>query len=500
MVSTLLNTTDDDRLLQILREDDQWWETHRILRYFPDGGPLRRELYAKHMEFFRAGARYPLRLMLKGNRVGGTEGFGCELTYHLTGDYPSWWEGYRFDHPIVAWAAGDTNPKTQEIIQAKLFGTKDARLTSKVGTGIIPGDTITGVTMRTGVPGAIETARIAYKTGGESVLTLKSFEQGVESFQGNEIHVIWLDELAPLAILAECIVRLTPTTWFEGGILAWTVTPEEGMTDAILEFLPDGQVPDGEQQPPKFVMLIGWDDVPHLSDVAKRTLEAGIPAYQLDARKRGIPMLGSGVIYPIAEDDYCIDPFELPPHFRRAYGMDVGWNRTAVLWGAYDPDNDIWYVYNEHYRGQAEPSVHAAAIKGRGEWIPGVIDPAARGRSQRDGYQLLHGYIHDYGLILTTANNAVEAGIYQVWERLSSGRLKVFRSLSNLRKEMRLYRRDEKGRIVKTDDHLCDALRYLIMSGGDVATPVPVPKSRLEDEDDEERLMVGRRSSAAWMG
>jgi hypothetical protein len=97
-----------------------------------------------------------------------------------------------------------------------------------------------------------------------------------------------------------------------------------------------------------------------------------------------------------------------------------------------------------------------------------VIDPAARGRSQQDGRQLMEDY-RDLGLDLTEAINTREAGIYQVWERLSTGRLKVCRSLSNWRKEIRLYRRDEKGNIVKLNDHLCDATRYLVMSGQEVA-------------------------------
>lgn len=475
----------------------QWHKYNKIHRYFPDEGPLRRELYTKHMEFFAAGATHYLRLFLAANRVGKTEGIGCELTYHLTGLYPHWWQGRRFNTPITAWVAGDTNPKTQEIIQAKLFGTEDARQTERLGTGIIPRDAIEGLVMRAGVPGAIQSARITSAHGGSSTLTLKSFEQGVESFQGNEVHFIWADELMPAAILSECVIRTAPTPWFEGGMVAWTVTPIEGLTDGIMEFLPDGRISTEEQIPPKYVVNATWDDVPHLSDEVKDALKAGIPPYQLDARARGIPALGAGVIYPVPEEDYVVEPFEIPPHWRRAYGMDVGWNRTAAVWGAYDPDADIWHLYNEHYRGQAEASVHAAAIRGRGDWIPGVIDPASRGRAQADGRRLFVDY-RDLGLSLTIAQNAVEAGIYQVWERLSTGRLKVFSTLQNWLKEARLYRRDEKGRVVKVDDHLMDGTRYLILSGAEVAIPVPVKKDeRLEPMP---TRALGRHASLGWMG
>ena len=216
-----------------------------------------------------------------------------------------------------------------------------------------------------------------------------------------------------------------------------------------------------------------WQDAPHLSEKQKADLYAAIPPYQRDARTKGIPQLGSGAIYQIPESEIIVDPFELPAYFRRAFALDVGWNHTAALWGALDPDTDILYLYSEHYRGQAEPEVHAHAIRQRGEWIPGVIDPAARGRQQKDGDRLLSIYRDELGLPITPANNAREAGIYAVTMRLSTGRLKVFRSLTSFLSEYRIYRRDDKGQIVKENDHLMDACRYLIMSGLQIAADMP---------------------------
>jgi hypothetical protein len=140
--------------------------------------------------------------------------------------------------------------------------------------------------------------------------------------------------------------------------------------------------------------------------------------------------------------------------------------------------SDCWFLYTEHYRAQAEPSIHATAIKARGEWVPGVIDPASRGRSQTDGHALLDIYLQ-LGLKVVPADNRVtgeEGGLYAVWERLSTGRLKVFRTLQNWQREYRLYRRDEKGKVVKKDDHLMDATRYLVMSGREHAITQPVAK------------------------
>jgi hypothetical protein len=105
---------------------------------------------------------------------------------------------------------------------------------------------------------------------------------------------------------------------------------------------------------------------------------------------------------------------------------------TAAVWAAHDYDSDTVDLYSEYYRSHAEPSVHAQAIQGRGDWIPGVIDPASRGRSQHDGEQLIKLY-KDLGLQhLEVADNSVEAGIYEVWQRMPSGRLKVFRQVDQL--------------------------------------------------------------------
>ena len=228
----------------------------------------------------------------------------------------------------------------------------------------------------------------------------------------------------------------------------------------------------------KFVCFATWDDVPHLSEEAKAGLLGSYQPHERDARTKGVPSLGSGAIYPVAEDDILCDPFQIPPFYKCAYGLDVGWNRTAAVFGALDTDSDILYLYSEYYRGQAEPAVHTQAIQARGDWIPGVIDPAARASSQHDGEKLLEKY-HELGLTrLSVADNAVGSGIYAVWERMSSGRLKVFRTMQNWLSEYRIYRRDEKGKIVKENDHLMDATRYLVVSGVQLASFRPIEEQK----------------------
>jgi phage terminase large subunit-like protein len=441
--------------LELLTERKRRTDRRRLFTYYPEGGPLRRELYAKHMAFFEAGRTHRERCMLAANRVGKTEGVGgYETVLHLTGRYPEWWNGRRFSRPVKGWAAGDTAKTVRDILQRKVLGPP-----GEFGTGLIPGDDIISTSPWAGVPDAVENVQVRHVSGGASLLQFKSYDQKREAFQGTEQDLIWLDEESPLSIYTECLLRLMTTN----GILLATFTPLEGLSETVMHFLPDGQIKD-VQDGPRFVIMATWDDVPHLSEQVKKELWEAIPPYQRDARAKGIPQLGSGAIFPVPESDILCDPFELPDYWPRCYALDVGWNRTAALWLAQDPGSRIAYAYSEHYRGQAEPSVHAEGIRARGDWIPGVIDPAARGRSQRDGEQLLQNY-RDLGLKLTPADNAVESGLYDVWEMMSGGRFKVFRHLQNWLSEYRLYRRDEKGRVVKVNDHLMDCTRYGVASG-----------------------------------
>jgi hypothetical protein len=150
----------------------------------------------------------------------------------------------------------------------------------------------------------------------------------------------------------------------------------------------------------------------------------------------------------------------IPDHWIQAYGFDVGWNATAAVWGALNRESDVLYLHSCYKQGHEKPIIHAAAVKARGEWVPGLSDPAALGRGQRDGKQLMLEY-NDLGLKLVPAENPVEAGILKLYKRMTTGRLKVFKSLVQWLEEFRIYRRDEKGKVIKEFDHLMDCSRYL---------------------------------------
>lgn len=227
-----------------------------------------------------------------------------------------------------------------------------------------------------------------------------------------------------------------------------------------------------EVSPSKYYVTAGMDDVPHVDEKTRKEIEASTPPHLRGARMRGEPSLGSGAIYPVDPAFFRVAPFEIPPYFRRGFGFDPGWFKTAAVWGAYDGDNDTLYLISEHYRGEAEPSIHADSIKARGVWQPGFADYAGRGV---DGERVIEKY-RAFGLNLVNADKAVDAGIMEVHQRLSTGRMKVFSTLSNWFDEFRFYIRNEKGAIVKENDHLMDATRYLAMAIPQMITK-PVPQA-----------------------
>lgn len=405
-----------------------------------------REGYVKHMAVIKATSSLRQVSMMAANRVGKSELGSYMVTAWATGRYPHWWDGKRFKKPVNIQVAGETGKLVRDSMQKKLLGELGHH-----GTGSIPKECILSVTPKAGIPNAVDTILVKHESGGTSIIQFQSYDQGREAFQATERDVIWDDEEPPLDVYTEQLLR-TMTT---GGVVLCTFTPLKGVSETVLHL--QAQAEEGKAA----VISATWDDAPHLGEEEKKELFETLPPHQREARSKGVPSLGSGAIYPVLEQEFVIDPISIPEHWALGYGFDVGWNNTAACWGALDRDSDVLYIYADYKQGQKEPALHASAIKQRGEWIRGAIDPASAGRSQKDGQQLINLY-KGQGLNLIKADNTVEAGIFDVYERLTTGRLKVFSTCTKLLEEYRLYRRDEKGRIVKQNDHIMDALRYLV--------------------------------------
>lgn len=204
---------------------------YKIHRYFPAEGPLRRELYPQHMQFIRAGATYPERCFMAGNRTGKTLTAAFEIAHHLTGEYPDWWPGRRFTTPGDWWVAGKDGKTTRDIPQLELWGPPEMPQ-----TGMIPAHRIVGRTSKPGIPNGLETISVRHVSGGVSTVQFKSFDQGRDSFQGTAKQGIWLDEECPADVYTECLLRTMTTD----GIVIVTFTPLMGITQLIEQWLRNG--------------------------------------------------------------------------------------------------------------------------------------------------------------------------------------------------------------------------------------------------------------------
>jgi phage terminase large subunit-like protein len=200
---------------------------------FPAAGPFRRELYVKHLEFFRAGATHRERLFMAGNRCGKTVAGAYEVALHLTGQYPEWWEGRRFECAIEAWVAGQTAHTTRDIVQLALLGRWN-----EFGTGMIPGDALLGYTLKGRPAHAVDTVCVQHASGGVSLLGFKAYREGASAFQGTAKHLIWNDEEPDLETYVEQTIRtmIVPGS-AEGGMVLVTFTPLEGWSDVVESFL-----------------------------------------------------------------------------------------------------------------------------------------------------------------------------------------------------------------------------------------------------------------------
>lgn len=423
---------------------------------FPATGTLRRDLYPKHLKFFQAGEFGAERAFIAANRVGKTFAGLYEMILHCTGRYPEWWPGKRFTKPVECWLVGETGETIRDTMQQLLVGQ------GEMWTGLIPKACVARDPLgMAGISNGFGQYFIKHSTGGVSRIVTKSYNSGIEAFKGAAIHVVMLDEQCPLNIYTECQMRTVTTS----GIVYLTFTPDNGATDTVLYFMED---------PSRFKVKVGWKDVPHIPKDVQESLIKKIPPHLIPCKTEGEIYLGTGAVYPISESQITEEPFKIPSSWPRCFAFDPGWNKTAALWAAYDTESDVWHLYSEYYAGHAEAAIHAKAIRARGRWIPGIADPYTEyGSKGKDGISFLPTY-EEEGLQLMMANNKdKDAGIFDVYELFSTGRLKVANTLKNFLHEYKLYRRDDNGRIVKKNDHLMDCLRYLIKHGREVAIKEP---------------------------
>jgi phage terminase large subunit-like protein len=431
--------------------------------------------YPKQLAFHNAvgkGTTRPAteRLGLGGNQVGKTTLGAMEMAMHLTGRYPIWYAGVRYQHPIEAVAAGVTNNSTRDIIQLALLG--DPLDEKKLGTGAIPIDCIGKPTRKAGVTNAYDSCTVKHFTGGKfdgmSNLYLRAYEQGFKAFMGVGFQVGWMDEEPPQAVLSQFLRAMIAQ---RDPILFMTMTPEEGMTATVAQFMND--LKEGQ-----YLTTLTWDDAPHLSEETKRVMIEKFPEHEREMRRNGSPLMGAGVVFSTPDEDLTVDPFEIPAHWAQINGVDFGWDHPfGAARIAWDRDNDIVYVTAEYRESRVLPAIHAVTLNAWGTWIPVAWPHDGLNTEKGTGEQLRSNYVAEgVNFLPWKATNSPQAGQKEgeggnsVWasltemiERMQTGRFKVFRSCKLFFEEKRMYHTNLKGEIVKQGDNVLDACRYAVM-------------------------------------
>ena len=449
-------------LAQALRRIERF---NRINQYDP---------YPYQQKFHKTGSEANQRLLMAANRIGKSFSGAAEMSYHLTGIYPDWWEGRRYYQPITAWAGGVSNETTRDIVQFELLGSPDDP--DAFGSGAIPKSKIIKTERKPGVPNAKSVALIQHVSGGNSSLHFKAYEMGVEKWQGRSVDCIWLDEEPSRELYSQAVTR----TLDRKGMVYMTFTPESGMTETVASFM-------NNLQHGQSLTNATWDDASekvtslkggkgHLNEDVMTQILSSYSPHEREMRRYGRPSIGSGLVFPVQEDKLMIDPVQLEDHWPRIAGIDFGWDHpTAVVWVAWDKEEDELYIYDCYRQSKASPSVHASHVKTRDNNVPiayphdgnrrdSMGNPGLADQYRSHGCNmLLEHFTNPPALGQNKGGNSVEEGLMDMLQYMEQGRFHVFNTLVDWFEEFRMYHR-KGGKVVPFKDDLMSATRYAVLS------------------------------------
>lgn len=464
-----------EELVDVFDEIDRDRERNKLKDYIPYGLLPEHNKGSANWEwqfrFHGDGKTFHVRMLSTGNQEGKTL-IGChETAYHLTGRYPDWWNGIKYERPVTWWSCGVDNEKVRDSLQDLLIGDPDDP--DAFGTGIIPADCLDkGRTVsKYQVPNALQRVYVKHKTGGWSKNDFKAYKQGKDAFMTKGVDGIHLDEEPPQDIYSSCVVRGVarpdrPTIYI-------TCTPEKGLTPLQMQFRND-------LQPHQSYITSEWDDCPHLTPERRKIILSSVPAHEREMRSKGIPIIGTGVVYPIPDEAITCDMFQIPDYFWQVCAMDFGsWNHpTAICWMAWDKDNDIVYIYDVYKEDKREPATHAMALKaGKKRYIPVMWPHDAHKADRKTSIAFAQEYreLYECNMYWTHATNtpadgqkegeggiSVNAGLVSIYNRMQEGKLKVFKHLGKWFNEKATYHTKD-GKVVPFNNDIMDAMRYGIM-------------------------------------
>lgn len=429
--------------------------------------------YPKQLEFHAAGRRKRNRLLTAGNQNGKTYSCGAEFAMHLTGEYPKWWPGLRYNRPIVAWAAGESANATRDNVQRMLLGKP-----GQLGTGMIPKRRLTSIYGKNrAAPNLYDYYMVEHVSGGFSMLRFLFYEQHRRFWQGPPVDLVWFDEEPKKEIYSEGQAR---TIGVHGNTMM-SFTPLKGYSDVVNLYLAD----EGDDESDRFTVRMTLYDALHLTDEQIEREIRRWPKNEQRARIYGQPALGEGRIYLTDVEDLLVDPFPLPEHFKVLGAIDIGGSDhpTAGVKIAWDSENDIVYLVREYRRRGLTPDTHWLSLRTFGRNMSWAWPKDGLQTEKGTGAKVIDMY-RDEGMKATPEHArypmpkrkqkaghaaisqmsavSVEAGILDLQQRMETGTFKVFKTCTLFQEEYLLYHRED-GKIVKVKDDVLDAVRYAIM-------------------------------------
>jgi len=470
-------------LLELLDKKQKYIDENKLEYYSP---------YPFQVEFHNDDSRF--RNNTSANRPGKTLSGSAEMATHLTGKYPYYWKGRKFNHPILAIASGKNNEKTRDLVQRELFG--DPANDKDWGHGYVPKDDIKNTVRKPGVPDAKYHVYVKHYTegvyDGDSKITLLAYDMGKESWMGFAADIVWLDEEPPEDIMGQATRSIVD----RGGSIYMTFTPENGRTPVLISIEEnwsnhhatwmdaagedfDIRLRNGREL--KFRTIYGINGQKgHLTEEKVVNALKGMLDHEIEMRVLGEPMQGSGLIFSYPQDQVMCEPIEIPDHWKRVASIDFGGisqksHPSAASWGAYDEDNDIIYIYDcLKVFANKIPDV-AARVISRPQWIPmmyphdGEKTVASGGtvaqEYKRYGVNMFHTHITNQDDEKGEGKGGikVEPQLVDMNSRFADRRLRIFNTLPEIWEELRNFHttKTQTGtvKIVDRDDDLIATIR-----------------------------------------
>lgn len=408
------------------------------------------------------------RWVFGGNRSGKTECGAVEAIWLARGIHP-----FKENKPNVSgWVVSLTSKVQKEVAQDKILSYLDSSW-------------IEDIVMSSGKKtspdfGVIDTIIIKNVFGGLSKISFKTCEEGREKFQGTSLDFVWFDEEPPKEIYFECLMRVID----KKGEIFGTMTPLKGLT-----FVYDEIYLNAHNDPEVWCEFMEWGDNPYLSADEIARLSGSLSNSELEARRFGrFSDVSNSIVYPEFDESVnVVEPFNVPHEWYDKISIDPGLhNPLSCHFYAVDYDGNI-YVIDEHYKANTTIEEHARVIKekckalgwptGFGGNIEALIDSAATQKTLASEKSVCELF-YDFGISANpNVNKDLFSGISRVKRYLKDANgvphLFIFKTCTNLIREIKGYFWSDGDRPYKRDDHALDELRYFIMSRPEHKAPAP---------------------------